>query len=58
MSTFASIKTSAANKEVVTDLTRKLGLGPENVIARLAMCYSLSTDTKFTVKDVQDSKGK
>lgn len=58
MSTFASIKTSAANKDVVTDLTRKLGLGPENVIARLAMCYSLSTDVKFSIKDVKDAKGK
>lgn len=58
MNTFTNIKTSAANKDVVTELTRKLSLGPENVIARLALCYSLSTEIKFNIKDIQDSKGK
>ena len=38
---FTSIRTSASNKIVVTDLTRKLNLGPENVIARIAFAYSL-----------------
>lgn len=33
---FNQIKTSAKNKEVVTVLTRKFGLGAENVIARIA----------------------
>ena len=32
---FNQIKTSAKNKEVVTVLTRKFGLGAENVIAQI-----------------------
>lgn len=58
MSGFTHIKTSAANKIVVTELTRKLGLGPENVIARLAFAYSLSKNKKFDLEDIQDAKGK
>jgi DNA sulfur modification protein DndE len=58
MSTFTSIRTSEANKVIVTDLTRKLGLGPENVIARIAFAYSLSKNIKFSPSDVKDSKGK
>lgn len=58
MNSFKSIRTSAANKEVVTDLTRKLNLGPENVIARIALVYSLSKGTKLSVKNIKDAKGK
>ena len=58
MSTFTHIKTSSENKAIVTDLTRKLNLGPENVIARLAFSYSLSKSKKFDLKDIKDSKGK
>jgi DNA sulfur modification protein DndE len=58
MSTFTHIKTSEANKAIVTDLTRKLNLGPENVIARLAFAYSLSKDKRFDLKNIQDAKGK
>jgi DNA sulfur modification protein DndE len=58
MSTFTSIRTSEANKTIVTDLTRKLALGPENVIARIAFAYSLSKNVKFTPSQVKDSKGK
>jgi len=58
MSTFTSIKTSEINKGIVTDLTRKLALGPENVIARIAFAYSLSKNVKFTPSDIKDSKGK
>jgi len=38
---FTTIKTSLENKLRVTELTRKLNLGPENVVARLAFSYSL-----------------
>lgn len=55
---FTHIKTSAENKQIVTDLTRKLGLGPENIIARLAFAYSLSKNKKFTLSEIKDSKGK
>lgn len=55
---FTSIKTSAANKIIVTELTRKLNLGPENVIARLALSYSLSKEKKLFLSDIKDSRGK
>lgn len=55
---FTHIKTSGENKAVVTDLTRKLSLGPENVIARIAFAYSLSTNKKLDLKDIKNSKGK
>ena len=55
---FSHIKTSKENKEVVTNLTNKLNLGAENVIARIALAYSLSQDEKFDLKDLEDSGGK
>lgn len=56
-----NIKTSEANKDVIQNLTRKLGEGiPENVIARIALAFSLQEDKKFTLNESQiyDSKGK
>lgn len=38
---FTSIKTSKINKDIVTDLSRKFNLGAENIIARIALTYSL-----------------
>ena len=55
---FAQIKTSAANKDNVVMLTRKFGLGAENVIARIAIAYSLQSGVKFSPLDVKDSGGK
>ena len=55
---FKQIKTSGANRQVVTDLTRKLGLGAENIVARLAIAYSLGKRQKFSSSAVQDSTGK
>ena len=55
---FTQIKTSAKNKEAVTILTRKFGLGAENVIARIAITYSLQSGTKFSPLDIKDSGGK
>lgn len=55
---FTQIKTSKKNKDVVATLTRKLGLGTENNIARIAMTYSLSKDVKLEIKDLEDSGGK
>ena len=34
---FTQIKTSKANKMIVTDLSRKFNLGAENTIARIAI---------------------
>lgn len=55
---FKSIRTSEANKKVVTELTQKLSLGPENVIARLALAYSLSRGRKLEFSSIKDAKGK
>ena len=55
---FTSIKTSRENKEVVTQLTRKLNLGAENMIARLALAYSLSLNRKLDLEEIKNSQGK
>ena len=55
---FTQIKTSAKNKEAVTVLTRKFALGAENVIARIAIAYSLQSGVHFSPLDVKDSGGK
>ena len=55
---FTSIKTSKVNKDIVTDLSRKFNLGAENIIARIALTYSLSQDRKLSLTDIADSHGK
>lgn len=55
---FTSIKTSRANKDIVTDLSRKFNLGAENIIARIALTYSLSKDRLLSLTDISDSQGK
>ena len=55
---FTQIKTSKENKEVVALLTRKLGLGTENVIARIAFTYSLSQSKKLDLNNIKDAGGK
>ena len=55
---FSHIKTSKENKEVVTKLTNRLNLGPENVISRIALTYSLSLNRKLNISDIQNSSGK
>jgi DNA sulfur modification protein DndE len=55
---FTSIKTSKSNKEVVSKLTSRLGLGAENVIARIAFSYSLSSDRSMDLLEISDSRGK
>lgn len=55
---FTQIKTSKENKDVVAALTRKLGLGTENVIARIAFTYSLSQDKKLDLNHIKDAGGK
>ena len=53
-----SIKTSEKNRKVVRELTAKLGLGSENLIARIAFAYSVAQGRKLDLGDIQDSKGK
>ena len=55
---FTQIKTSKANKVIVTDLSRRFNLGAENVIARIAFAYSLATGRKLNLSDIADSQGK
>ena len=55
---FSSIRTSKANKELVTQLTNKLNLGAENIIARLAFSYSLSKEYRLDLAKIDDSMGK
>lgn len=44
-----NIRTSKANQEVVTYLTQKLpGNAKENIIARIALAYSLASGKRFT----------
>lgn len=55
---FTQIKTSKANKLIVTDLSRKFNLGTENVVARIAFAYSLSKGRKMNLAEISDSQGK
>lgn len=55
---FTQIKTSSANKIVVSELSRKFNLATENVIARIAYTYSLSKSRKLDLLEIQDSSGK
>ena len=53
-----NIRTSEANKQVVQELTRRLNLGTENVISRIAFSYSISKGVKHDLEEILDSKGK
>ena len=53
-----TIKTSESNRAIVFALTSKLGMGPENIIARMAFAYSISHGIKLNLNDIKDSKGK
>ncbi|MGN7787817.1 DndE family protein [Niabella sp. 22666] len=55
---FSNIKTSKHNKDIVQELTRRLNLGAENVIARIAFAYSLSKEKQLDLKQIQDAQGK
>jgi DNA sulfur modification protein DndE len=55
---FSHIRTSKENKEIVTKLTSKFNFGSENVIARIALAYSLENDDKLDLKDLKNSGGK
>lgn len=56
-----NIRTSEANQEIVRKLTSKLPVGTkENVIARIALGYSLQSGKRFSNSEfnIYDSKGK
>lgn len=54
-----NLRTSEANKPIVQELTRRLNLGAENVVSRIAFAYSISKGVKLRLEnDLKDSKGK
>lgn len=55
---FTQIKTNSENKQTVAQLTKRLNLGTENIIARIALSYSLSKNAHLNLNDLSDSKGK
>nr|WP_298332451.1 DndE family protein [uncultured Christiangramia sp.] len=55
---FKSVRTSEENKEIVSQLTRKMNLRSENLIARMALSYSLSKDGRLDIQSLRDSGGK
>jgi len=55
---FSHIKTSKKNKDIVFLLTRKLNLGTENIISRVALCYSIAQGRKQVLGSAKDSSGK
>lgn len=55
---FSSIKTSKGNRELVTQLTNKLNLGAENIIARLAFSFSIAKEHMLDLNNIEDSGGK
>mgnify|MGYP005991201641 CR=1 FL=1 len=55
---FTHIRTSKENREVVAKLTRRLNLGTENIVSRIALAHSLSSDRKLLLKDIENSGGK
>ena len=52
------IRTSKENRENVSVLTRKLNLGSENHIARIALSYSLTNCEKLSLDHIENSQGK
>jgi DNA sulfur modification protein DndE len=55
---FTHIKTARINKDKVSFLSRKLNLGAENLIARIAFTYSLSKNKRLDLSLIKDSQGK
>lgn len=55
---FTHIKTSKENREIVAKLTRKLNLGSENIITRIAYTYSISKNRILNLTEIKDSQGK
>jgi DNA sulfur modification protein DndE len=54
-----NIRTSEANKAIVQELTKRLNLGTENIVSRIAFSFSLSKNIKLDLeRDLFDSKGK
>lgn len=53
-----NVKTSEASHNLIREYSVKLKLPSENIIARIALSYSLSKSRLLEIKDIKDSKGK
>ncbi len=51
------LRTAKENREIVANLTRKLNLGTENHIARIAFAFSISRE-KLNLLKIKNSSGK
>ncbi len=51
------LRTAKENREIVAILTRKLNLGSENHIARIAFAHSISRE-KLNLLEIKNSSGK
>tara|TARA_B100001029_G_C15049495_1_gene449635 strand:- start:1816 stop:2178 length:363 start_codon:yes stop_codon:yes gene_type:complete len=52
-----NLRTSKENREIVANLSRKLNLGSENHIARIAFAHSISNG-KLNLLEIKNSSGK
>lgn len=56
---FSQIRTSKNNKDIVSKLTKVLNLGTENIIARLALSYSIAQNRYLDLEtNLYDNGGK
>lgn len=53
-----NVKTSEVSHKLIRDYSVKLKLPSENIIARIALAYSISKNKQLDIKDIKDSKGK
>jgi DNA sulfur modification protein DndE len=53
-----NIKTSELSRELIREYSTKLKLPAENIIARIALGYSISKSRQLDLKQIKDSKGK
>ncbi len=53
-----NIKTSETSRDLIRDYSNRLKLPAENIIARIALSYSISKGKKLDLKSIKDSKGK
>ena len=52
-----NLRTSKENREIVASLSRKLSLGSENHISRIAFAHSISNE-KLNLLEIKNSSGK
>lgn len=53
-----NIKTSELSHKLIREYSTKLKLPAENIIARIALAYSISKNRQLDIKSIRDSKGK